>query len=168
VRDALPAADVAVSVCMVHHLRDEELVQMIRNVGRTCRRFVILDLVRHRVPLALFSVFGPLCLPRVNVLDGRQSIRRAYWSTCGCTSSPMSSPGRKHITTSCSCRPVNSTCRKYVLSSVCFSIAPTYATMCFLTSCLIRRHAETASHLLQIPHALLGTFACSTAANRLM
>jgi hypothetical protein len=30
------------------------------------------------VPLALFSAFGPLCLPRVNVLDGRQSIRRAY------------------------------------------------------------------------------------------
>jgi SAM-dependent methyltransferase len=78
VREVLPRADVAVSVCMVHHLRDEELVEMIRNVGRTCRRFVILDLVRHSVPLALFSVFGPLCLPRVNVLDGRQSIRRAY------------------------------------------------------------------------------------------
>ena len=78
VREVLPRADVAVSVCMVHHLRDEELVEMIRNVGRTCRRFVILDLVRHCVPLALFSVFGPLCLPRVNVLDGRQSIRRAY------------------------------------------------------------------------------------------
>ena len=78
VREVLPRADVAVSVCLVHHLRDEEFVEMIRNVGRTCRRFVILDLVRHRVPLALFSAFGPLCLPRVNVLDGRQSIRRAY------------------------------------------------------------------------------------------
>jgi SAM-dependent methyltransferase len=78
VREALPRADVAVSVCMVHHLRDEEFVEMIRNVGRTCRRFVILDLVRHRVPLALFSAVGPLCLPKVNVLDGRQSIRRAH------------------------------------------------------------------------------------------
>jgi SAM-dependent methyltransferase len=78
VRDALPAADVAVSVCMVHHLRDEEFVELIRNVGRACRRFVILDLVRHPVPLALFRVFAPLCLPRVNVLDGSQSIRRAY------------------------------------------------------------------------------------------
>ena len=76
--EALPRADVAVSVCMAHHLRDEEFVEMIRNVGRTCRRFVILDLVRHRVPLALFSVLGPLCLPEVNVLDGRQSIRRAH------------------------------------------------------------------------------------------
>jgi SAM-dependent methyltransferase len=78
VREALPRADVAVSVCLVHHLRDEEFVEMIGNVGRACRRFVILDLVRHRVPLALFSAFAPLCLPRVNVLDGRQSIRRAH------------------------------------------------------------------------------------------
>src|ERR1022692_1647219 len=52
VREALPRADVAVSVCLVHHLREEEFVEMIRNVGRACRRFVILDLVRHRVPLA--------------------------------------------------------------------------------------------------------------------
>ena len=78
VRDVLPRADVAVCVCLVHHLRDEDFVQMIRNVGRTCRRFVILDLVRHRVPMVLFSAVAPLCLPRVNVLDGRQSIRRAH------------------------------------------------------------------------------------------
>ncbi len=78
VRDSLPRADVAVSVCLAHHLPDEEFIELIRNVGRACRRFVILDLVRHRVPLALFSTFAPLCLPRVNVLDGRQSIRRAY------------------------------------------------------------------------------------------
>src|ERR1039458_2180345 len=51
---------------------------------------------------------------------------RKNWSTCGCTSSPMSSPGRRHITTSCECGPVNSTCRKYVFSLVCFSIGPTY------------------------------------------
>ena len=78
VRDALPAADVAICVCLVHHLGDEEFVELIRNVGRTCGRFVILDLVRHRLPLVLFSIFAPLCLPRINVLDGRQSIRRAY------------------------------------------------------------------------------------------
>jgi SAM-dependent methyltransferase len=78
VREVLPQADVAVSVCLVHHLRDDELIQMIRNVGRVCRRFVILDLVRGAIPLGLFSVIAPLCLPKVNVLDGRQSIRRAY------------------------------------------------------------------------------------------
>ena len=76
--DELPRADVALSVCLVHHLRDEEFVEMIRNVGRSCRRFVILDLIRHYVPLALFSIAAPLCLPKVNVLDGRTSIRRAY------------------------------------------------------------------------------------------
>lgn len=81
VRDALPHADVAVSVCVVHHLHDEELIELIRNVGRSCRRFVILDLVRHPVPLILFRAFAPLFLPRVNVLDGAQSIRRAYTST---------------------------------------------------------------------------------------
>src|SRR5450631_629939 len=41
----------------------------------------------------------------------------------------MSSPGRKHITTSCSCCAVNNTCRKYVFSKVCFSIAPTYSVI---------------------------------------
>jgi len=76
--EALPPADVAVSVCLAHHLRDDEFIEMIRNVGRACRRFVILDLVRHRVPLTLFSAMAPLCLPRVNMLDGCQSIRRAH------------------------------------------------------------------------------------------
>jgi cyclopropane fatty-acyl-phospholipid synthase-like methyltransferase len=33
VREALPRADVAVSVCLVHHLHAEEFVEMIRNVG---------------------------------------------------------------------------------------------------------------------------------------
>src|ERR1019366_3743397 len=51
---------------------------------------------------------------------------RKNWSTCGCTSSPMSSPGRRHITTSCECGAVNRPCRKYVFSVVCFSIGPTY------------------------------------------
>ena len=57
VRDRLPVADVAVSVAMVHHLSAEELATLIRNVGRACRRFVILDLVRSRIPLALFRGF---------------------------------------------------------------------------------------------------------------
>src|ERR1035441_242950 len=61
VREVLPRADVAVCVCLAHHLRDDEFVEMIRNVGRTCGRFVILDLVRHRVPMLLFSAAAPLC-----------------------------------------------------------------------------------------------------------
>ena len=33
VREALPRADVAVSVCLVHHLHADEFVEMIRNFG---------------------------------------------------------------------------------------------------------------------------------------
>jgi SAM-dependent methyltransferase len=76
--DPLPEADVAISVCLVHHLTDEQFLRLIRNVGRSCRRFIILDLVRSRLPLALFRMAAPLVLPRLNVLDGALSIRRAY------------------------------------------------------------------------------------------
>jgi len=31
-------------------LSEADYVELIRNVGRYCRRFVILDLVRHRLP----------------------------------------------------------------------------------------------------------------------
>jgi SAM-dependent methyltransferase len=77
-RDLLPQADVAMSVCLAHHLTDDQFVDLIRNVGRSCRRFIVLDLVRSRLPLALFRVAAPLILPPVNVADGAQSIRRAF------------------------------------------------------------------------------------------
>lgn len=76
--DPLPRADVAVSICLAHHLREEEFIALVQNVGRSCRRFVILDLVRNRLPLALFRVFAPLFVSRLNVYDGCLSIRRAY------------------------------------------------------------------------------------------
>lgn len=77
-RDALPFADAAVSMMLVHHLTDDQVVDLIRNVGRSCRRFVILDLVRSRLPLLLYKVFMCPMLSRVGALDGQQSIRRAY------------------------------------------------------------------------------------------
>jgi SAM-dependent methyltransferase len=78
VRSPLPDCDVAVAVCVAHHLSDADSIQMIRNVGLYCRRFVILDLVRHRLPLTLFRVaVCPLIHP-VNASDGRSSIRRSY------------------------------------------------------------------------------------------
>jgi SAM-dependent methyltransferase len=77
-QDLLPEADVAVSSLLAHHLSPEENIAMIRNVGRSCRRFVIQDLIRHPLPLALFSVFlGPL-ISREAAADGRLSVRRAY------------------------------------------------------------------------------------------
>ena len=77
-RDPLPEADVAITSFVAHHLTPEENIALIRNVGRSCRRFVILDLIRHPLPLALFSIFiGPL-LGHEAAADGRQSIRRAF------------------------------------------------------------------------------------------
>ena len=78
VRDPLPEADVAFCMHVAHHLEDADLVQLIANVGRVCRRFILLDLVRHPLPLALFQVFvAPLVSPIV-AQDGRRSVRRAY------------------------------------------------------------------------------------------
>ena len=78
VKDPLPACDVAVSVLMAHHLSHDELVRLIHNVGRSARRFLLLDLVRHRVPLAFFRAFAGPFLDRINLEDGVQSIRRAF------------------------------------------------------------------------------------------
>jgi hypothetical protein len=78
VRDPLPEADAAICLLVLHHLSEQDIIGMIRNVGRSVRRFIILDLVRHPVPLALFRVFlCPFFEPSFGA-DGRQSIRRAY------------------------------------------------------------------------------------------
>ncbi len=77
-RDPLPEADVAVCMMLAHHLSEAELIGMIRNVSRSCRRFLILDLVRHPVPLWLFRAFVAPFLGRINALDGQTSIRRAF------------------------------------------------------------------------------------------
>jgi SAM-dependent methyltransferase len=78
VRNPLPEADVAVSSLVAHHLTPEENVQLIRNVQRSCRRFVILDLIRHPLPLVLFTLFICPLIGHEAAVDGRQSIRRAF------------------------------------------------------------------------------------------
>ena len=78
VNDPLPEADVAVCVMMAHHLSEAELAGLIRNVSRSCQRFLLLDLVRHPLPLALFRVFVAPLLGRINALDGVTSVRRAF------------------------------------------------------------------------------------------
>jgi SAM-dependent methyltransferase len=78
VSDPLPSADVAFSMCLGHHLSEGDLVRLIRNVGRSCRRFILLDLVRHRLPLALFSLFVAPFVSPIAASDGQMSIRRAY------------------------------------------------------------------------------------------
>ena len=78
VRNPLPEADVAISSLVAHHLTPEENVELIRNVGRSCPRFVILDLIRHRLPLVLFTIFICPLIGHEAAADGRQSIRRAF------------------------------------------------------------------------------------------
>ena len=77
-RDRLPDADVAICVTVFHHLTEDEITALVRNVGRSVRRLIVLDLVRHWLPLALFAVFVAPFLMRVVAVDGCQSIRRAY------------------------------------------------------------------------------------------
>lgn len=78
VRDPLPWADVAFSMHLSHHLGESETIDLIRNVGRYCRRFVLLDLVRHPLPLALFRLFVAPFVCRIAALDGQTSVRRSY------------------------------------------------------------------------------------------
>lgn len=78
IQDRLPLADVAFSMLVAHHLAPAELAALIRNAGRSCRRLILLDLVRHRLPLVLFRLFvAPLVSP-ITSADGCASIRRAY------------------------------------------------------------------------------------------
>jgi SAM-dependent methyltransferase len=78
VRDPLPPADVAYSLCLAHHLSEEELRAVILNVGRSCRRLLLIDLVRHWLPLALFRTFVAPFFSPLAVADGTVSVRRAY------------------------------------------------------------------------------------------
>lgn len=77
-RDLLPTVDVAYSAYVAHHVSEENLVRMIHNVGRSCRRFILLDIVRHWIPLALFQVFVAPFVSPITAEDGRISFRRAY------------------------------------------------------------------------------------------
>ena len=74
----LPDADVAVCTLTAHHLTPEQIVGLIRNVSRSCRRFIIHDLIRHPLPLVLFTVFLAPLVGHEVAADGRLSIHRAY------------------------------------------------------------------------------------------
>jgi hypothetical protein len=63
---------------MAHHLSESEVEAMIVNVLRSCRRFILLDLVRHPLPLALFIGFVAPFVSMVAAHDGRISVQRAF------------------------------------------------------------------------------------------
>jgi SAM-dependent methyltransferase len=76
--DALPKADVAISVLTAHHMSEADVLAMMRNAARSCRRLIILDLVRHPIPEKLFRWFLAPFLPAINRQDGEISVRRAF------------------------------------------------------------------------------------------
>ncbi len=76
--DPLPHADIAFSMYLGHHLAEDDLVALIRNVRRYCRRFLLLDLVRHPLPLMLFRTFVAPFISQIAIEDGKLSIRRSY------------------------------------------------------------------------------------------
>ena len=78
VTERLPDADIAVCSLLAHHLTPEQNIALIRNVSRSCRRFIIQDLIRHPLPMVLFTIFLCPLIGREAAVDGRQSIRRAY------------------------------------------------------------------------------------------
>ena len=78
VSERLPDADIAVCSLLAHHLTPEQNIALIRNVSRSCRRFIIQDLIRHPMPLVLFTLFICPMIGREAAVDGRQSIRRAF------------------------------------------------------------------------------------------
>lgn len=78
VTETLPEADVAVCTLTAHHMTPEQIVALIGNVSRSCRRFIIHDLIRHPLPLMLFTLFLCPLIGQEAAADGRLSIRRAY------------------------------------------------------------------------------------------
>ena len=76
-----PKTDLAFSMYVGHHLSEQDLIGLIRNVGRFSRRFILLDLVRHPLPLALFRICVAPFVSPVVVADGQVSIRRSYTGT---------------------------------------------------------------------------------------
>jgi SAM-dependent methyltransferase len=78
VAERLPEADAAICVLMAHHLSASDVIDLIQNVRRSCRRLIILDLVRSWVPLLLFRIFVAPFLSPINGSDGCLSIKRAF------------------------------------------------------------------------------------------
>ena len=77
-RGSLPRADVAFCINLCHHLTPSDVVRFIRNLSRSRRRFILLDLVRHPLALMLFRIFVAPIICEIDAQDGHRSIRRSY------------------------------------------------------------------------------------------
>lgn len=74
------AVDVVLSTLFLHHLDAAGVRAVLLESRRVAGRAVVaLDLARHRLPLALVSLLGPLVFEsRVSVHDGAASVRQAF------------------------------------------------------------------------------------------
>ena len=74
------SVDWVVGTLLLHHFSPGELFELLREIQRVARRgFALLDLRRHRVPLALVAVSGRFAFRSpVSVHDGIASVRQAY------------------------------------------------------------------------------------------
>lgn len=78
----LPAGSVdwVVATLLLHHFSPGELSELLQEIRRVARLgFALLDLRRHRAPLAFVAVAGRFAFQsRVSVHDGIASVRQAY------------------------------------------------------------------------------------------
>jgi SAM-dependent methyltransferase len=74
------SVDVVFSTLFLHHFSPAEIATLLAEAERVARRAVVsFDLTRHRIPLALISVVGPLAFrSRISTVDGQASVRQAY------------------------------------------------------------------------------------------
>jgi SAM-dependent methyltransferase len=74
------SVDFAVSALLLHHLSPQELATLFCEIRRVARRgFALLDLRRHRVPLAFLAAAGRLLFEStVTRHDALVSVRQAY------------------------------------------------------------------------------------------
>ena len=74
------SVDWAVSTLLVHHFSPEENIRLLRELARVTRRgLLLLDLRRHRLPLAFIALAGRIAFQSpVSVSDGTASVRQAY------------------------------------------------------------------------------------------
>jgi SAM-dependent methyltransferase len=74
------SVDFAVSTLLLHHLSPEQVTALLREIRRVTRRgFALLDLRRHRVPLAFLAAAGRVLFSSpITRHDGLVSVRQAY------------------------------------------------------------------------------------------
>jgi SAM-dependent methyltransferase len=74
------AVDWIVSTLLLHHFSPEENIRLLRELDRVARRgLLLLDLRRHRVPLAFLWMASRFVFKtRISVEDGVASIRQAF------------------------------------------------------------------------------------------